>query len=103
MNSARARQWIRGLLMTGAARLVCVPHARARMSERKIVFSEVERILQNGVVRRDPQWCDDWKNWKCEVHGRDSEGRACCVVVGVTEENHKLVVITVYGDDDGRA
>ena len=70
-------------------------HCRNDHPERNYSLVDVEYILRNGVVTKEPEYDPRHQNWKYRVEGKtidDDEAVAITVIISHRELN----VITVY-------
>ena len=50
------------------------------MSKQGVTTIDVVNALQCGQVLREPEWDDEFHNWKYRVEGRDAAGRWIAII-----------------------
>ena len=95
MDHWQAHRRIREILNSPGVETGYSDHAKLRMRERGVTAGDIHRVLRSGAVVEGPAWAPGPENWKCDVEGPNSSGKALKVGVAFWEDRPKLVVITV--------
>ena len=79
-----------------SGRIVILPHAQARMRERRIDFLDVQRCLKGGAITEGPYVPTDSRTGanRCNVEGT-VDGERLRIVVELPEKPAALLVVTV--------
>jgi hypothetical protein len=79
-----------------SGRIVVLPHARARMRERRIDFLDVQSCLKGGAITEGPHVPTDSRSGanRCNVEGM-VDGERLRVVVELPDKPPELLVVTV--------
>ena len=95
MKPADARKIIRDRAQD-SARIVVLPHARARMQQRRIDFLDIQRCLRGGAITEGPYVPTDSRTgaFRCNVEGI-VDGERLRVVVELPDKPPNLLVVTV--------
>ena len=72
-------------------------HARNRARERRFTTDDVRRVLVRGTVSPDPQWDEQFENWKYKVSGRDYDDEPLAVIIVLEPHLGRITLIT--GED----
>ena len=67
-----------------------------RMPERNVSTLDVEHVLSEGQVIREPEWDVDYWNWKYRVEGTDIEGDELTAITVIFEQDFSVLVVTVF-------
>jgi uncharacterized protein DUF4258 len=95
LSAEDARRIIQLILDKGT--LEASHHCRAeRMRERGVTMLDVENVLRNGEIRRDPELDEERNRWKYRVEGEDIEGDELIAITVIIEEQMELFIITVF-------
>ena len=73
-------------------------HARKRMRERQFTVDDVWRVLMFGSVSPNPEWDEQFQNWKYRVSGVDYDNAPPALIVALIPSQGRITVIT--GTDD---
>jgi hypothetical protein len=78
-----------------SSRVILTGHAKKRMRERKILFTQVLKVLQRGLVV-EPAHRDIYGNWKCtlDLSIAGDHIKVVAALVGVAPRE-TVVVITI--------
>ena len=57
---------------------------------------DVEHVLREGQVIREPEWDVDCWNWKYHVEGTDIEGDELTAITVIFEQDFSVLVVTVF-------
>jgi hypothetical protein len=68
------------------------------MRERQFTIDDARRVLLYGTVSPNPDWDDQYQNWKYKVSGFDYDNVALVLIIALEPSNGRLTVIT--GKDD---
>ncbi|MCD9185442.1 MAG: DUF4258 domain-containing protein [Pyrinomonadaceae bacterium] len=68
-----------------------------RRNLRNAPMTDVIEVLENGEIKRIPEWSEDHQNWVCNVEGFDIEDEKLIVVTAIIEKDWQLKIITVKG------
>jgi len=66
------------------------------MPKRKVTTLDVVSTLQTGQIIRDPEWDEDYQNWKYRVEGVDMETDELTVITVIFAADLTLYIITVF-------
>ena len=66
------------------------------MLERNVSTLDVEHVLREGRVIREPEWDVDYWNWKYRVEGTDIEGDELTAIAVIFEQDFSVLVVTVF-------
>jgi|SRR5262245_40036549 len=70
--------------------------AAERMPERGVTDLDLVNALRTGIIRREPEWEEEYGNWKYRVEGEDTEGNGLVVIVVINEAEMELFIVTVF-------
>jgi len=66
------------------------------MPKRKVTTLDVVSTLQTGQIIRDPEWDENYQNWKYRVEGVDMETDELTVITVIFAAGLTLYIITVF-------
>jgi Domain of unknown function (DUF4258) len=66
------------------------------MPKRQVTTLDVVSTLQTGQIIRDPEWDEDYQNWKYRVEGVDMEADELTVITVIFTADLTLYIITVF-------
>lgn len=70
-------------------------HVKSRMKQRKVSVQEVYQCLQLGQIKREPEENQERMSLECRME-RYIAGRNIGVVVGLSDEDPEVIVVTVF-------
>lgn len=91
LSAAEARKVIREIA-TDADRIVVLRHAEARMAQRQVTRTMLNRVVRAGALTEGP-YLDVHGQWRVELEGR-SAGDVVTVALAI-EWRTRLIVVTV--------
>lgn len=71
-------------------------HCRESMRKRKVSDLDVVKALETGEVIKEPEWDDNFQNWKYRVEGVDIEGDELTAVTIIFDVSMTLFIVTVF-------
>jgi hypothetical protein len=72
-------------------------HCRAEtMPRRGVEMTDLLHALKTGVILRDPEWDDEYDNWKYRVEGEDIDGEDLRAITVIIEADLTLLIVTVF-------
>lgn len=86
---------IRSAVAHSGAKLGWTDHVWPQMEERQIVARQVLTVLEEGSLKKGPNWSDEYQDWVC-VLKKFVSGRTVTVVVGVDDGTKGVSIITAY-------
>jgi len=90
---SEAQALIREIARTGS--VVPTYHAKYGHIERNYDSQDIEHILRNGVVTREPEYDQKHQDWKYRVEGNTIDGDLA-VAITVIVNQYEVSVITVF-------
>jgi hypothetical protein len=66
------------------------------MRKRNVSMPDVVKALETGEVIKEPEWDDNFQNWKYRVEGVDTEGDELTAVTIIFDVNMTLFIVTVF-------
>ena len=69
---------------------------RDSMRTRNIDMQDIEHVLAEGEILRDPEWDAEHGQWKYVVEGTDLEGDELRAVTVFFDVNMTLFIVTVF-------
>ena len=95
LTPAQATATIRRIYLEGGP-FSRTAHFGIELAKANADMGDVNHVLEYGSVIRPGQWKPDHRAYTYEVAGTDVEGDELRVVVGVDEENFRLILVTAY-------
>ncbi|HBR56507.1 MAG TPA: hypothetical protein DEA22_03410 [Blastocatellia bacterium] len=71
-------------------------HCRQRMRQRNVDDQDLSHLFDIGTIEKEPEWDDEHQTYKYRVEGHDLEGDELIAVTVITEQDFRLVVVTVF-------
>ena len=93
LSISEAQALIREIARTGS--VVPTYHAKYDHPERNYDSQDIEHILRNGVVTREPEYDQKRQDWKYRVEGNTIDGDLA-VAITVIVNQYELSVVTVF-------
>lgn len=93
LTPAEAQQTIRGIAKLGSV----IPSGHCffdSMRNRKYSIQDLDFILKNGQVTKEPEWSNKHSDWKYEVEGRSIAGDKALVIT-VILSHRELFAVTI--------
>ncbi|MFH0810243.1 MAG: DUF4258 domain-containing protein [Pseudomonadota bacterium] len=92
-----AAESIKRILDHPVGRLMPVwSHLSLRGQQRDFDIVDIEYVFQDFDVVSEPEYHAAHHNWRCKVRGKDPEGDTLTVLVGISEEELTITVITAW-------
>ncbi|HEU4794085.1 MAG TPA: DUF4258 domain-containing protein [Pyrinomonadaceae bacterium] len=66
------------------------------MRQRNVNTLDVEYLLRQGHILREPEWDSNYGDWKYRVEGTDIEGEDLTAITVIFEEAFSVLVVTVF-------
>lgn len=66
------------------------------MSNRQVTMLDVVSALKTGEIRRDPEWDEEYLNWKYRVEGVDIDGDELIAITVIFTTDLTLYIVTVF-------
>lgn len=95
LTPAKATATIRRIYLEGGP-FTRREHFNQELAKANADMGDVNHVLEYGSVIRPGQWKPDHRAYTYEVAGTDVEGDELRVVVGIDEENFRLILVTAY-------
>ena len=96
LTPKEAQETIRGIAKVGSI----IPSKHCfydSMGKRNYSTQDLEFVLKNGEVKKEPEWDNDHSNWKYEVEGKAIEGDKA-IVITVILSHRELRAVTIMSD-----
>ena len=69
---------------------------RDSMPKRGVTMFDLVNSLKTGEIRREPEWDDEYSNWKYRVEGEDIDGDELIAITLIIEADFTLYIVTVF-------
>lgn len=69
---------------------------RDSMPKRQVTMLDVVNTLKTGEILRDPEWDEEYLNWKYRVEGVDIDGDELIAITVIFTTNLTLYIVTVF-------
>ena len=66
------------------------------MPKRNVTTPQLIHVLKTGKIIREPEWDNEYNNWKYRVEGVDTEGDDLVAITIIIESDRILKIITVF-------
>ena len=63
------------------------------MPKRNIDETDILNVLETGEIRREPEWSEEYQNWKYRVDGLDLDDDELTVITVILDD---ILVITAF-------
>lgn len=69
---------------------------RDSMPDAHVEMPDVINCLRHGEITREPEWSDEFNNWKYRVEGTALDENELTAITVILEPDFTLLIITVF-------
>jgi hypothetical protein len=91
-----AQAIIRRIYRTGGEVVLTHHVEKERGPQRDFKTPDIRNVLLHGEVVTEPVQDRNFNNWKCQITGLDGDGHELNLIVGFSEIDEQLVIITGF-------
>jgi len=72
------------------------PHLRKKMREKNFNMQDVINVIENGEIPKQPEWNEEFSQFRYVVKGKDVEGVELNLVITISIKEEMLTIITGF-------
>ena len=96
LGPVEAFETIQRLLADGSDAISFSRHAYRRAAQRQLDRRDVQRVLTTGTVGANPEWNDQFQNWRYRVTGTDLDGEKLTLIIALEPKWTRITIITGF-------